>query len=563
MNLIPQVKVLELKEGYLSSCFVNNNTDSVPEKLKKVYSLIPQDESGITISFNIGNGDDESYEIKITTNEIEISANSEKGGFYALQTLRQIFKEDKIPCLYIKDYPDFKYRGFYHDATRGKIASVETIKRLIDTMAYLKLNSLQLYVEHTYEFKETKNLAKDKGAYTQSDLREIDAYCKENFIEFIPSLATFGHLFELLEQKEYNHLRAIENYTAEPNFWNDRMAHHTVNPLKSESFQLIKSLLDQYCESFSSDIFNICCDETFDLSVLCGEKTGEVYADFVKKIIAHLKSKGKKVMMWADILLQHPEFIEQIPEDTYFLNWGYDANPDEDNIRKFAALNRHQIVCPGTSSWSRFCENVKIGTSNISLMAEYGKKYNADGVLNTNWGDWGNPASIENATYGLTVGAEKSWSADTVINSIFDENINKLIYNCFQGAECIKVLSTFHENFHWNDFIKYYYNIKCGNNPDNFLSKEKVKEIQEEYKEVSALIKNADWKTDEFKEEFLICADAVCLIAELVGKYCGYEIEKLVDIDSFIKQYSALWEKKNKPCELYEIIKVFKEMNDF
>ena len=54
----------------------------------------------------------------------------------------------------IEDEPDFKYRGFYHDITRGKIPKVETIKRLIDNMAYYKLNSLQLYVEHTYEFKE-------------------------------------------------------------------------------------------------------------------------------------------------------------------------------------------------------------------------------------------------------------------------------------------------------------------------------------------------------------------------------------------------------------------------
>ena len=59
--------------------------------------------------------------------------------------------EEQVPCLHIKDKPDFKYRGFYQDVTRGKIPTVDTIKKLIDTMAYYKLNSLQLYVEHVFE----------------------------------------------------------------------------------------------------------------------------------------------------------------------------------------------------------------------------------------------------------------------------------------------------------------------------------------------------------------------------------------------------------------------------
>ncbi len=563
MNLIPKVKVLEISEGYLTTKSVSVCKEVVPKPLKRAAELLPLSNDGTVIMLNIGDDDSEGYEIEISAKGIVVTAGGIKGGFYAIQTLRQIFKEEKIPYLYIKDYPDFKYRGFYHDATRGKVASVETIKRLIDTMAYLKLNSFQLYVEHTYEFKETAPLIAGKGAYSKADLQEIDSYCKENFIEFIPSLATFGHLFELLELDEYKHLRAIPDYVAQPNFWNDRMAHHTVNPLNEGSFELIKSLLDQYCEAFTSDIFNICCDETFDLSVLCGENTGEAYAEFVKKIISHLKSKGKKVMMWADILLQHPEFIEEIPEDTYFLNWGYDANVDEKSIEKFSSLQRLQIVCPGTSSWSRFCENVKIGTQNISRMAEYGKKYGAKGVLNTNWGDWGNPASIESATYGLTVGAEKSWSADTVIDEEFDKNINALIYNCPKGAQCIKAVSTLHESFHWNDFIRYYYKIKGGESPEAFLSDRQVKAVENEYKQVVELINSTSWQNNEFKEEFLICADAVCLIAELVGKYRGYETEKLVDLDNFISTYSALWEKKNKPCELNEIIKVFKEFSLF
>ena len=98
----------------------------------------------------------------------------------------------------------------------------------------------------------------------QPKVIELDRYCNENFIEFIPSLATFGHLFVLLNQDKYKHLTECENFKQERIFWEDRMLHHTVDPTKQESFELIASLIDQYIPLFSSDKFNICCDETFD-----------------------------------------------------------------------------------------------------------------------------------------------------------------------------------------------------------------------------------------------------------------------------------------------------------
>ncbi len=558
MNLIPAVKILNEKEELFKYNFVFSHSQ-VPAELKGAFSKLPISGEGADLSLNINGTEGEGYEIYLENTGIVINAQSIVGGFYALQTLRQIFTNKNIHCLYIKDYPDFTYRGFYHDATRGKVPTVETIKKLIDKMAYLKLNSLQLYVEHTFEFKECSSLNGEKGFFTAEEIKELDLYCKDNFIEFIPSIATFGHLFELLEQDEFKHLRVLSNYKADENFWNDRMAHHTINPMKGESIDVIKSLIDQYYPLFETEFFNICCDETFDLQSL-GGNTGEIYVEFVKKIIAHLKSKGKKIMMWADILLQHPEFIEEIPEDTYFLNWGYAAEPDEENIEKFAALGRKQIVCPGTSSWSHFCEDIKTGTSNISLMAEYGKKHGAEGVLNTNWGDWGNPCSVELANYGLTVGAEKSWSVETVIDDKFDENINALIYNCPQGAECVKALSTLHENMGWNDFVKYYYSLKAGEKPDNFYSEAEILKIQNQYTQLVEDVNNAAWQSDDFKEEITTSAKAICLIAQLCGKKAGYCLDDIVDFDDFINEYSRLWLKKNKKSELCQIINVFNEM---
>ena len=135
------------------------------------------------------------------------------------------------------------------------------------------------------------------------------------------------------------------------------MSHHTIDPLLPESFELVKSLINQYVPHFDSNIFNICCDETFDLTKYAeeGKDVGKIYLDFTKRIIDHVCGLGKDVMMWGDVLLEHPEIISEFPENVTFLNWYYDTDEKEmeEKIAAFAGLGRKQIVCPGTGAWNR------------------------------------------------------------------------------------------------------------------------------------------------------------------------------------------------------------------
>ena len=358
MNLIPQVKSLELTGGFLNVKALRPVSEDLDPRLLSALEKLPCDPAGTDLALSLAGESGECYSLRICPDRIAIEADGPAGAFYAIQTLRQLFKEDQVPCLHIKDWPDYSHRGFYHDVTRGRIQTVETIKKLIDDMAYYKLNSLQLYVEHVFQFEETKDLWSSFGYLTKEEIREIDDYCRENFIDFIPSLSTFGHLYELLEQPKYKHLQVLKDYLTIPNFWHARMRHHTIDPLNPESFPVVKSLIDQYSPHFTSGYFNICCDETFDLKRYAEEglDEGRIYVDFVKKIIAHVQSKGKTVMMWADILLEHPETITDLPEDILFLNWYYNANPEkiDRKIAAFAKSGKKQIVCPGTSSGTEY-----------------------------------------------------------------------------------------------------------------------------------------------------------------------------------------------------------------
>lgn len=571
MNLIPNVKTMEIGNGSLTKKAIRFREENLDARLVAALKKLPCEPDGVPVDVCvqaacIEDKNAEAYELNICEERINIKANTTAGAFYAIQTLRQLFQADTVPFLYMKDWPDFAYRGFYHDVTRGRIQTVETLKKLIDDMAYYKMNSLQLYVEHVFEFQETKELWSSLGYLTGQEIKELDAYCRENFVDFIPSLSTFGHLYELLEQPKFKHLQVLKDYQTIPNFWHARMRHHTIDPLNQESFEVVKSLIDQYAPCFTSDYFNICCDETFDLNRYAEEglDVGQIYVDFVKKIVDYVQGKGKKVMMWADILLEHPETISELPDNIMFLNWYYEdkAKRIEDKIKKFAAFGRKQIVCPGTSSWYRFCEKTDTEEGNISKMIENGYKYGAEGVLNTNWGDWGNPCSLELGMYGLVLGAEKSWSVNTELNEDFYDAVNNLLYGSERGIQSLKAISALHDHMDWRQLCQNYFALRYENGKDmEFISEEEVKGIQKKYQDIKEALSKDHWEKDVFRKEMLIAAEGICVMAELTAQLAGYEAgkeeNKVTDTEHWLEAYSESWMAKNKAGELYRIREMF------
>ena len=564
MNLIPMPKKIEEYAGALKTKALKLATQVPDKRLGAALKKLPFAEDGVELKIEIEPLDGEGYCLKVEEDSVFISTKGDAGAFYAIQTLRQLFAMDEVPCCFIEDEPDFSHRGFYHDITRGKVPTLETLKKLVDEMAYFKLNSLQLYVEHTYEFKEFADSIERTGYITGEELRALDAYCRENFIELIPSIPTFGHLFELLQKDRYKHLCEVENFESDEFFWADRMGHHTIDPTNDESFELVKSLIDQYAVNFTSDKFNICCDETFDLKIGKHKDldTARLYIDFVCKIISYVKSKGKTVMMWADILLNHPETIKELPEDVILLNWCYDEDPKEEGAKTISGENRRQIVCPGTSTWLRLCENYTVEVGNICTMAKWGKKYGAEGVLNTNWGDWGNPCSIEHAMFGMVLGAEKSWNEETPVDEAYTNRINSLVYGSPRGVEYLKRLSELCSDVDWYNFSKYYAVLLCNKDYTYVLpTEEKCRDTIRKCCELADDIKADSCLAPNYKEQMLLSTVGTGIMAEILIIRGGGEIERKFSTDEWLDEFSHLWNRDNKKSELDVIVKMFEYMD--
>lgn len=503
----------------------------------------------------------EGYTLDIDDGGVRIVGDGAAGAYYGVQTLRQIIHEygDSLPHCRIEDKPEFAERGFYHDVTRGRVPTLKQLCHITDLLAYYKINSLQLYVEDAFEFVEYDGIMTPENVLTAEEITALDDYCYDNFIELVPSLATFGHLYNLLQSDKYKHLCEMEDWKPEKMYWLEKMAHHTIDVSNEESIKLISSLIDQFIPLFRSDRFNICCDETFDLcrGRNAGKDAGEEYFKFLMKIIEHVKSRGKTVMMWGDIALSHPDKLHYIPKDTVMLNWTYVSDPDEGKVKAFADAGLNQIVCPGTSSWNRFVEEIDRSEGNITRLADYGAKYGALGILNTNWGDFGNICPFNCSLYGMVIGAQKGWRCSAVLTEEFEEAASSLLYDSddVNVISLIRTMGRCERSCDWMEFM-YWYSANTVEGKTTELACDTDAAIAHiaELDGVIAALRGIG-EDDERISDLILSCRAIQLMNRVCLKIKGVEgytdrVTLLYDVEAWLKPYRESWLRENKLSQL-------------
>lgn len=416
----------------------------------------------------------EAYLLKISPEGIVIMAGTSAGFLYGVQTLRQIIRQSgaKIPCLLIDDVPAIARRGLSYDVTRGRIPTLEELKRQADLCCFYKMNELQLYVEHSYMFRDFSEVWRDSDPLTAEEILELDAYCKVRNIDLVPSLASFGHLYEVLVTQSYRHLCEIEIPEQEPFSMIGRMAHHTVDVSNEESFRMVADRIREYAALFTSDYFNICADETFDLCTGKSRKLGEekgvrrVYLEFLKQLCKVVEDQGKIPMFWGDVLLEEPELLKEMPEKSIILNWEYAPEVTEDKTKiLWEAGVKNMYLCPGVQSWNHFINRHSDAYRNILGMCRNAHKYQVTGVLVTEWGDLGHMTHPEFSSIGQIYSACFSWSN----SEMSEDEINRAISLIQYGDRTERLVGLFRaladtECVRWWNLVNYKEN--AARNPE-------------------------------------------------------------------------------------------------
>ena len=341
------------------------------------------------------NGDSEAYDLVIRPKTIELVGHGNPGLYYGVQTLIQIIRDHgtRLPCVTIHDRPAFRHRGFYLDITRGKIPRLSTLKRLVDRLSALKINQLQLYVEHVFDFAFNPDIGAGSDPLTANDIAALDRYCRERFVNLVPSLACFGHMGKVLSLPRYRKLAEVEwparNWKTAT--WLQRLRGATLNPRRPESKRLLEQMTVDFLRCFSAPFFNMCGDETYDLGRGSAGKDAreieELYLDhlaFMRKLAARL---GKRLMFWGDVMLQHRRAIRKIPKDCIALDWGYSPTTCFEKIGEFLRCGLDAYACPSTRGYRVVFNEVEEARANISGYARTARRLGATGLLTTDWGD--------------------------------------------------------------------------------------------------------------------------------------------------------------------------------
>ncbi len=407
---------------------------------------------------------EQSYALRIGPEGVVLSGG-EKGLWHGMQTLLQIMEQEGavLPALCIEDSPAILNRGYYFDCARGRVPKLEWLKKLADRMAYYKLNQLQLYIEHSYLFRGMTELWRDDTPLTAAQILELDRYCQERGIELVPSLSSFGHLYKLLSTKEYAHLCELPDSDAQPFSLYGRMAHHTIDVTNPDGIALIKAMVKEYMELFSSRQFNLCADETFDLgtgkSRALAEKNGKssVYIGYVKELAQFILDNGRRPMFWGDIIVEFPEMIRELPEEIICLTWGYAKEQSDFSVKAMREAGAVQYCCPGCASWNEFVPLYRTAYENIRRMCAYAGQYGAVGVLNTDWGDFLHLNHPEFSAPGMIYGAAFSWNADVPAFEEINRQISRIEYHD-SSEKLLEILSGVEEQkaFGWYSACMYW-----------------------------------------------------------------------------------------------------------
>lgn len=296
----------------------------------------------------------------------------------------------------------FKTFGTMIDCSRNAVMTVDTVKRWIDLTAGLGFNTLQLYMEDTYEVDENPYFGHLRGRYSKAELKEIDAYAAAHQVQVIPCIQTLAHVNALFHWPVY------------------REIHDAADILLTgdeRTYALVERMFRTLRECLRTNVINIGMDEA-DLLGLGKYLTLHGYRDRFGILMEHLRKVSDiakkydfELLMWGDMFFrlaggdyftnfnQNPKLGEipeelkrLVPENIHLVYWDYfsrDQQRYERNIDAHNAIKSGSWFAGGLWTWAGFAPHnlFSIRTMREAMKACRVKK--VENVVMTMWGDNG------------------------------------------------------------------------------------------------------------------------------------------------------------------------------
>ena len=508
---------------------------------------------------------EEEYHLIIQEDRVQIISKTEKAAFYGLVTLKQLQSEQIIETQEIKDKPDLEVRGLMLDISRAKVLNVSSIKKIIDLVAELKYNHLELYVEgFSYEYKNIKEALADKNYLTQEEYLEVEKYAIEKYIDFVPNQNGFGHMSDWLALDKFKELAECPDGFE---IWGSKRPPSTLDPTNPKSFELVKQMYEEMIPFTKSKYFNMNFDEPYELGhgkskqECLKTSTEDVYIEYLEKLANVVRKYNKTPMIWGDVLVKHPDKISKLSKDIVFIDWGYNKAYDFVNHAKMLEeLKVKYLLAPGTSTWSSITGRFIDMKETIENSTYASKKYHGLGILLTDWGDMGHLQYLPSSYLGFIYGAMLSWSSGTIEDA---EKYLAIILNDETLAKVIVELSHYHElegeyrdygtrlfaSIMWaehgrrqDDKVNFFLNRMKS----NIISYEAVQNLHKLFTQEKNKLQNAKecLEKDEIKNAILLL-ETLLDINERLHSYLDNCIvnfdEPIKNLEKYLENHKKLW----------------------
>ena len=304
----------------------------------------------------------EGYTLISSPNGVVITANEPAGLFYGMQTLLQLLPKEveskiainmtwSIPYVKITDYPRFGWRGIMLDVSRNFFTK-EEVKQYIDQISRYKYNTLHWHLTDDNGWRvEIKSLPKltevgawrvprfgqfggrtapnpgeaatAGGFYTQADIKEIIQYARERYITILPEIDVPGHSLSAIAA--YPELSCTKDPNTKVNpgssfseWFNDgtfkMRLDNSLNPSDEKVYEFLDKVFTELAAMFPNPYIHVGGDECYKgfwlkdsacvalMRKMKMTKPEELQAYFMKRVETILKSKGKKMIGWDEIL---------------------------------------------------------------------------------------------------------------------------------------------------------------------------------------------------------------------------------------------------------------------
>lgn len=276
----------------------------------------------------------------------------------------------------------------YHVDFRVQVMPIKALKAMAKEISSLGFNTIIMEWEGSYPYKK-HSIISNRYAYTQEEVKDFIEYSEELGLDVIPLQQNFGHAEYILMHERYAYLRA------------DKRQLSQVDPTRLDAArELFEDLFDDMFSTHNSKYVHIGGDETRLLDCdNCkiawgdlGEEAGKskIYVDYMKMIAEIVTERGKIPLIWADMILKHPEAINDMPKNVIYIDWNYGWDFDRFGSDPRDLIEQYDLVFWGapsirsgpddyhSNSWEKHLKN----------MADFipeAKKAGYTGMVLTSW----------------------------------------------------------------------------------------------------------------------------------------------------------------------------------